>query len=1445
MAFDQATRNRLQKFVSEARDLLQKELTRQMQHDFGMDPETGKVSEIDKLTHLDDARQETARMLRDTFDHYMAAQPFGGEKGTLDRIAREQAFTVLNRLCALRMAEARGFLIESIGSGYQSKGFQLYARLAGHSLGELGDAYQCYLFSLFDEFAVDLPVLFDRYSAMGRLFPKDTALRELLELINEPDIAQLWAEDEAIGWIYQYFNTKEERRQMRDASQAPRNSRELAVRNQFFTPRYVVEFLTDNTLGRIWYEMTQGNTALAETCQYLVRRPDEVFLSIDKGPALDWFQGEAKEEPRLTDIAHSVNGCLRAGGLDGGAQEWLEKQIGAIHGDKAESLSTQALLDALFVLHRVDQVSEGTIEKHQKEVGALTATLRQRVEESQKEDLSQQELLNQPVFIPLRPLKDPRDIKILDPACGSGHFLLYAFDLLETIYSEYWDLEDQAGLSRAEPSRELAPLKELYETKDALIADLPRLVIEYNLHGIDIDPRAVQIAGLSLWLRAHRGWQAREIKSTDRPVIQKSNIVCAEPMPGDTEMLREFSDSLKPRVLGQLVEIIFKKMELAGEAGPLLKIEEEIASAVDNAREEFNKELLRRKEEAGYLPGMAPKNGERSLFDFSDLPDKTRFWEMAEEKILGALRDYAEQVENGNNSRRRLFANDAAKGFAFIDLCRKRYDAVLMNPPFGAGSQNASNYCEKKYPSWNKNLLCCFFERELELSELIGSVFDRTASIKKTYQDFRHSIILNRNYLRNIIDLGWGVLDADVEVSAGIISSRNNNKRELFFDITQIPKGDKEASLKQSCNLIYHSELEKNSYIAKPISFLKLPNEIIGFQLPAFVRRLFEYEVQISEEYCKIFKGHDFKADQHFKLFWEIPSNKLGVFGRSDWTWVFNGGVWAPFYRPIRDVAPYGKNAKIIRENPSVLLRNLNKQGEPGIGYGKRGEFLDAQVVGKGYAYTAEGLGGEVYSEQDAFLSVSILNSKIFQYVINLYCGQHKSTTYVNLYPVPKLDTTNKSAIANHAKEIWLVKQSWQTGDETDIIFSKPRLFFTKGSALKEKIYNLNKLENESNDKIRTLTKKINEDLYLSYNLSNDDIKLIENYCSRMPLDRVWLEGPEEEAPKFYEHLDALFSFIIGCIFGRWDITKISNQKETYLPKPFDPPLPCQPATLEDNNNRSRNFVWKDILVIDEGNPEDIIARVREAIEVIWKDKAEEIEQEAIEILGVNSLREYFSRPNKFFADHLKRYSKSRRQAPIYWPLSTTSGSYTLWLYYHRLTDQTLYTCINDYVEPKIKEVTSSVNVLQAKAKRNRQEEKQLEDLSDFHQELVAFRDELLRIAKFWEPDLNDGVQITAAPLWQLFRHRPWQNKLKETWEKLEKGDYDWAHLALPIWPGRVVKTAHKDRSIAIAHDLEEALWEEVEKGRDRKGNPKYQWQPKNLSQKELDSIAQSISSTK
>ena len=208
----------------------------------------------------------------------------------------------------------------------------------------------------------------------------------------------------------------------------------------------------------------------------------------------------------------------------------------------------------------------------------------------------------------------------------------------------------------------------------------------------------------------------------------------------------------------------------------------------------------------------------------------------------------------------------------------------------------------------------------------------------------------------------------------------------------------------------------------------------------------------------------------------------------------------------------------------------------------------------------------------------------------------------------------------------------------------------------------------------------------------------------------------------------------------------------------------------------------------------------RQVLQVIWKDRWEVFEREACEILSVQSLRDYFRKSTGFSADHLKRYSKSRRQAPIYWPLSTVSGSYTLWIYYHRLTDNTLHTALADFIDPKLKSVRVEISSLrESGSHRDR-----LEDLLGLEKELEEFRAEIERIIKLpWKPNLNDGVLITASPLWKLFRLPKWKKSLKACWEKLEKGDYDWAHLAYSIWPTRVEEVCKTDRSIAIAHGLE------------------------------------------
>jgi len=211
------------------------------------------------------------------------------------------------------------------------------------------------------------------------------------------------------------------------------------------------------------------------------------------------------------------------------------------------------------------------------------------------------------------------------------------------------------------------------------------------------------------------------------------------------------------------------------------------------------------------------------------------------------------------------------------------------------------------------------------------------------------------------------------------------------------------------------------------------------------------------------------------------------------------------------------------------------------------------------------------------------------------------------------------------------------------------------------------------------------------------------------------------------------------------------------------------------------------------------------------QDEAIRVEQEAVKAVGRDTLEGYLRTPNGFFDDHKSKYSKSRRRAPIYWPLQTPSLQYTLWVYYPRLDSQTLYTCVNDYIDPKLNnEVRPDIERLKKEVQRGESEKRdQLSDLIDLEEELEEMREELLRVAKLpYEPNQNDGVELTAAPLHRLFQHTGWSNRLEDYWEELKDGEYDWSNIAYSIWPERVKETCRSDKSIAIAHERED-LYEE------------------------------------
>ena len=1487
MAFDSTTRNKLARMVAACRGLLTDEFDAQLQSPYGIYAVEGRVEDLDKLAHLDDDQYRVASLLRDRISHLESGLTTekNPKQAAIKRLLREQAFTVLNRFAALRMAEEREIVQECVAQGLKSRGFQVFETVAHSGLGGAYDRYRVFVGCLFDELALDLGVLFDRFSPFGLLFPRESALLQLFDQLNQPDLKELWKADETIGWIYQYFNDEAERKKMREDSAAPRNSRELAVRNQFFTPRYVVEFLTDNTLGRIWYEMTKGQTRLKDQCRYMVRRPVEVFLTDNNNS--DWanahpgivaaIQGDFSNLPEtarwwedLQRLALAIDGYGLSPKLGlGDCLDFYQRKsedyerTGSWHGSAIE------LWLCLFAVqrswHNQDANPEG---RALQAIVALYRALRAALQAARIETQSQEELLKQPVYIPHRPLKDPRTIRMLDPACGSMHFGLYSFDLFEVIYEEAWAIEETAGASALIRPKGMKSLHETYATKDAFLRDVPRLIIEHNLHGIDIDPRCAQIAGLSLWLRAQKSWQQMKLKPTERPRITKSNIVCAEPMPGEKELLKEFTSQLEHPAIGQLVEHVFEKMKLAGEAGSLLKIEEEIRSAIAEAREQW--QLGGKLEQAKLFGELEPAKQEELRIDVSGITDE-QFWDKAEERIYEALRDYAEQAENGGGFQRRLFAEDAARGFAFIDVCRKRYDVALMNPPFGESSARVNAYLKREFALGRPDAYMCFIfraSRILAARGRCGAITSRTFLTLQFFESLRELLLEGILRLESLLDLGGGVLDgATVETSAYVSEVIQTDKSILFLNF---PRHSAVDELTETILALQRGVLSEDSYIKFSKAIANMPGKVFAYRMVASVLHAFASGRPLDAEFCMQRtanaddKDSDFSVRQglipgdqfRFSRLWqEVPASAFG------WCWAAKGGDYSRYISREDLLLAWkddGAEIKAFAEEhyggASRTIKNEHLFFKPGISFPRVSSVgLNARVLPSNFAFTDTGMAVIPKRKKDCLPLLGFLNSRLADYCCNsLHPGRKFEIAHLSSLPVTP-DVLNSAEMARIVSESVDIVRKLFSSHEDKVEFLLPEKLQQRVDQSDDDSATSCPKSAAALTRLAELQATLNKLVFAIYNIPQaEQVEILRDlqdgtsaseFAEHLSgLTKVFLL-PEAVSASDCDHVDLVSaehgttSFMLGCALGRWDIRYATGAKAVpALPDPFAP-LPVFPPGMLQNAqglpaapedvpaDYPLRISWPGILVDDESRPEeDIEHRMREASEVIWKDKAEAIEHEACEILGVKSLREYFRKPTGFFADHLSRYSKSRRQAPIYWPLSTASGKYTLWIYYHRLTDQTLFQCVNDFVKPKLEEVTRDIERLQRKVTGGgaAKEREQLEELTDFQIELKEFHDELLRVANLpYKPNLNDGVLITASPLWQLFRLPKWRKDLKACWESLAAGEYDWAHLAYTIWPDRVKEVCKKDRSIAIAHGLEELCEIKAPEKKAKKGKKK------------------------
>ena len=256
---------------------------------------------------------------------------------------------------------------------------------------------------------------------------------------------------------------------------------------------------------------------------------------------------------------------------------------------------------------------------------------------------------------------------------------------------------------------------------------------------------------------------------------------------------------------------------------------------------------------------------------------------------------------------------------------------------------------------------------------------------------------------------------------------------------------------------------------------------------------------------------------------------------------------------------------------------------------------------------------------------------------------------------------------------------------------------------------------------------------------------------------RLGLLPPEE--PR--RSAEDLISYLVGCALGRFDVRIGRNPSlAPPPPDPFDPVPLCSPGMLVGPDGLPAREAPKDyplelpperILLDEPGQRWDIVRCMREAAEVLFDD-AEGVLEECERLLG-RDLRSYVRRD--FFKAHLSRYSKSRRKAPIYWHLAVPSRNWGLWLYAPAMTREMLFAIVRE-CRRKERQLAQERKRWQQQAAAASGRERQrlvrrLDETESVLGEVHAFLKEAERVTNIgWEPDLDDGLILCAAPLADL-----------------------------------------------------------------------------------------------
>lgn len=1142
----------------------------------------------------------------------------GSYEDAREKALEELTFTLFNRLAAVKVMESLKLfppiLSKEAEHGGRSFGHKIWLEKNPEMRNEELEGIRQYLKQEFNTLGESIPLYHKSYPYA--LLPNVIELNEVIDSFNavEEDAQiedDIWQSDDILGWLYESYNNSKKKAHKESGDDTEYDK--VSLQSQVYTPRWVVEFLVQNSLGKMYLEM--------------------------------YSDSEIKNNFKIANAPDS------------------------------------------------------------------------RVREP-------------------KPL---HEVKLIDPAAGSGNFLLYAFEFFHKLY------EDQIDNYGADYDED----------------DIPKLIIENNLHGIDLDDRAIQLAQLGLWIKAKQ--KKRNLESLNFNIVSSDfHLVDFEfvypTLKGDAK--------LDARQL-EVAESIWKDLQNAYKFGSLIRLNEKIDAHLS-----------------------AVKSSSGKLFSEEEEARQKEFKKEFLQNLEKAFLRFASQQGNA-------FLTDKTKdAVTFLKVITQSYSIANGNPPytdtgdFGPVLKGFINTNYKKPHKFHTNLYAAFLKRCFELTDKDGKVamiHPNTFMFIKTFDGVRKYVLSNAK-IDLLVDYGLdrvNLFGGDILLDSNcwyVFDKKLKQTKSTFFNIA-----------------INQQEKLKKESLGKALEDLALgiPNDrIINFEQEKFkLIKGWPLIYWISDGFRKKFAtaslekvanvvsgvktGNNLGA---LRFWWEIRKGKIGAKGKeSKWIRYTKGGAFQKWHGNNWLCVDWENDAQFIREQNSYNLPPKEFQFTEGINYSGSGQkgicfryLIDEALYDMGSS--------AVFPKFDLSYAIAVLNSKLVFYIVScLNPTVNKQPNDVKRIPLPEPKRIDIEFIKPFCIRNIEILEHLEKYSLIELNFSLSPFSFEGYNDLKYNLLSFFNLENHLLSQIIVNEAIINEKVFEIYGLTDFDRSMVlakegesigglpvnpeakKAYLENEFLDfslnniREYIESLpekefsqseqeiiEKEFPQLYQKNNDLEEFCIRHQVNPinvWYWFKESN----VIPK----------QRINDLAMEFLADLIREILMEDE---DGIIPLVPNAGEKILLDR---IEEKFIEkgfsmaqyssfdsVLG-RDLNSYIN--NHFFkdlSDHLNLFMYLPK-TPFIWHL--TSGpeqGFDCYLIIYKWNRDKLLSIRSRYIEQRERALENRQSDLKAKETPTASEQNELEKIYKQLKEIESFKakiDELLE--EGYDAILDDGVGKNIAHL--------------------------------------------------------------------------------------------------